>query len=53
MSKATDTIVPEAVLDPEGESIFPEKPEKGHSPFIGFAAGILSGCVGLVVESVC
>ncbi|KAL1411994.1 hypothetical protein Q8F55_002989 [Vanrija albida] len=49
MPKATDTIVPEAVLDPEGESVFPEKPEKGHSPFIGFAAGILSGWTKLVV----
>lgn len=36
-------IVPEAVLDPEGESIAATPPAKGHSPFVGFAAGLLSG----------
>jgi hypothetical protein len=38
MTKAGD-ITPEAVLDPEGKSIAPA----GHAPFVGFAAGILSG----------
>lgn len=34
-------IVPEPVLDPEGESVTPAP--SSHSPFVGFAAGILSG----------
>lgn len=36
-------VVPEAVLDPEGESVAARPPPGGHSPFIGFAAGIMSG----------
>lgn len=38
-------VVPEEVLDPLGESVMAAEPAKGHSPFIGFAAGLLSGCV--------
>lgn len=38
-------VQPEAVLDPEGESIAATPPAKGHSPFAGFAAGLLSGLV--------
>jgi len=34
-------IESEVVLDPEGESI--AAVPKQHSPFVGFAAGLLSG----------
>lgn len=40
-------VHPEAVLDAMGESIAPEKP--AHAPFVGFAAGLLSGWTKLVV----
>ncbi|CAK9787390.1 mitochondrial carrier protein [Cutaneotrichosporon oleaginosum] len=40
-------VVPEAVLDDMGESVAPAP--KQHSPFVGFAAGILSGWTKLIV----
>lgn len=40
-------IVPEMVLDEIGESVAPAP--KQHSPFVGFAAGILSGWTKLIV----
>ncbi len=40
-------IVPEAVLDDMGESVAPAP--KQHAPFVGFAAGILSGWTKLIV----
>lgn len=38
---------PEAVLDAYGESVAPSEPT--HAPFVGFAAGLLSGWTKLVV----
>lgn len=47
LAKLDAEVHPEAVLDSMGESIAPEKPT--HSPFVGFAAGLLSGWTKLIV----
>lgn len=47
LSKLNNEVHPEAVLDAMGESVAPEKP--AHSPFVGFAAGLLSGWTKLIV----